>query len=228
MARADFHTHTRFSPDGLTRPEQFVQRCVARGMDIVAVTDHGTVDGARAVAALAPFAVIIGQEVRTRDGELLGLYLEESIPKGLSGVEAAQRIHAQGGLVVAPHPFARLRPALRARGLRTLAGLVDAIEGYNGRMLWPGLDRQARHHAAEQDLPCTLGSDAHTPPELGRSYVELPDFDGPAELLQALRQARYHLAPPAPWWLPLSGLALAAWALGQRPRAAGQTGRRGP
>ncbi len=223
MARADFHTHTRFSPDGLTSPQRFVARCLAAGLTDVAVTDHRAVDGAYAVAALAPFRVIIGQEVRAREGDLLGLFLEDSIPDGLPASEAAHRIHGQGGLVVVPHPFSLLRRGLGAATLRSLGDAVDAIEGYNGRMLWPRLDTRARAFARDRGLPCTLGSDAHTPAEVGRSWVDLPAFDGPSELLKALPHARFHPARPAPWLLPLSGVALVGWAFGRRPAAPERT-----
>ena len=223
MLRADLHTHTHFSPDGVTDPAAFVRRCVAAGLTAVAVTDHNTVAGAYAVAAIAPFRVIIGEEVRARGGELIGLFLQEPVPAGLSLQETADRIHRQGGLVVAPHPFDPLRPNLSKRGLRSLGSAVDIVEGYNGRMLLRRCDRTARAFAAAHSLPVSLGSDAHCGPELGRSYLELPDFEGPRDLPAALRHATYHPAPRAPWLLPLSGWALARWALGSRPRAVQRT-----
>lgn len=228
MLRADLHTHTHFSLDGVTEPAAFVRRCVAAGLTAVAVTDHNTVEGAYAVAAVAPFRVIIGEEVRARGGELIGLFLEESVPAGLSLQESADRIHRQGGLVVAPHPFDPLRPSLGGRGLRSLGRTIDVVEGYNGRMALRRCDRQARAFAVAHSLPVSLGSDAHCGRELGRSYLELPDFDGPRDLPAALRQAAYHPAPWAPWLLPASGWALARWALGIRPRPVPRTGSQRP
>ena len=216
MARVDLHTHTRYSPDALTTPQQFVARCGRAGLSHVAVTDHSGVEGAYAVAAAAPCQVIIGQEVRTQEGDLIGLFLKESIPRGLPAAEAAAHIHRQGGLVVAPHPFDRLRPSLGEATLRALGPALDALEGHNGRTLWRRFDRRARRYAAAAGLPCTLGSDAHAALELGRSYLNLPDFEGPQELLRALREGEAHPAPRAPWLIPCSGYALARRLLGRR------------
>lgn len=211
MARADLHTHTRRSPDGSTSPVAFVRRCLARGLTHVAVTDHNTITGAHAIAAQAAgrMTVITGEEVSTTAGEIIGLFLDQRVPPGLSLFETVERIHVQGGLVMAPHPFDPLRPGIRRAGLRAIGNAVDIIEGYNGRALLGRFDRAARRWAEEHDRPVGLGSDAHVEAELGRSMMDLPDFDGPDELLVALREARYSLAPPAFWLLPLSGVALA-------------------
>ncbi len=216
MARADLHTHTHFSPDGRTRPDQLLRRCREAGLTHVAVTDHHSIAGALAVEACsvgpgAALHVIVGQEIRTADGEVLGLYLRETIPEGLATGEAAARIREQGGLVVAPHPFDRLRPSLGEAGMGALDGVLDAVEGHNGRTQYRPFDGASRRYAAAQGLPCTLGSDAHSGRELGRSWLSLPDFEGPRELLAALSRAEPHAARPAPWLLPSSGLALAGW-----------------
>ena len=211
MARADLHTHTRRSPDGSTSPVTFVQRCLARGLTHVAVTDHNTIAGAHDIAAQAAdrITVIIGEEVSTAAGELIGLFLDQRVPPGLSLFETVERIHAQGGLVMAPHPFDPLRPGIKGAGLRAIGDAIDIVEGYNGRALFGRFDRAARRWAKKHDRPVGLGSDAHLEQELGRSAIDLPDFNGPNELLVALREARYSLAPPAFWLLPLSGVALA-------------------
>lgn len=219
MARADFHTHTAFSPDALTSPAAFVRRCCDRGLTHVAITDHTGIEGALAVAEIAPFTVIVGQEVKTAEGELIGLFLVESVPSGLPARETAERIHRQGAVVVAPHPFDPFRPNIGRRGLAEIGDAVDIIEGYNGRSMLRRIDRAARRYAAEHDLPVGLGSDAHCRRELGRSFVELPDFDGPEALLVGLRQASYHLARPAPWLVPSSGIARARRWIGGGPAA---------
>ena len=222
MSRADLHTHTRRSPDGLTSPRAFVQRCLARSLTHVAVTDHNTIAGAHDIAANAAgrITVIIGEEVSTAAGELIGLFLDQHVPAGLSLLETVERIHAQGGLVMAPHPFDPLRPGIRQAGLRAISEAVDVVEGYNGRALLGRFDHVARRWAEEHNRPVGLGSDAHLESELDRSMMELPDFYGPDELLIALRKARYSLARPAFWLLPLSGIALARHWSGRLARSA--------
>ncbi len=222
MPRIDLHAHTHFSRDAVMSPAALVRRAEGRGLTHVAVTDHAGLEGAYAARQIAEAAggaveVIIGQEVRTAGGEILGLFIQEPIPSKLSPGLAAARIHAQGGIVIAPHPFDPLRPSLGTRGLQELGAQIDAVEGYNGRALLRGRDAEARRYARQHDLPLSLGSDAHSRPELGRSRIDLPDFAGPAELLQALGEASYHLASRAPWWLPASGWAHARWVLGWRP-----------
>ncbi len=217
MARADLHTHTHFSPDSLLRPQAFVERAASAGLTHVAVTDHGSVEGAYALRAIAPFEVIVGQEVKTSGGELLALYIEERIPNGLSPGLSAARIRAQGGIAIAPHPFDPFRPSLGQRGLDELGAALDAIEGHNGRSLFKARDLRARGLAQRRGLPLSLGSDAHTARELGRSWIDLPDFEGPADLLAALAEANYQPARPTPWLLPLSGVARARWLFGWRP-----------
>ncbi len=198
-------------------PEDFARRAEISGLTHLAVTDHQGVDGAYAVREAASLEVIIGQEVRTSAGEILALFIEEPIPAKLSPGLAAARIRSQGGLVFVPHPFDPLRPSLGRTGLAELGDSVDAIEGYNGRTLLRGRDARARRYARERGLPVSLGSDAHSGGELGRSWAEMPDFSGPQELLAALREANYHPAPRAPWWLLLSAAALLRWSLGWRP-----------
>ena len=101
--------HTHFSPDSEVAPEKLVERCIKVGLNCIAVTDHNTTDGAFRVREIAPFMVIIGEEVGTSEGEVTGLFLEETIPRGLPPAETARRIKEQGGLVSLPHPFDRFR-----------------------------------------------------------------------------------------------------------------------
>jgi len=115
--RVDLHTHTRWSPDAVTTPSELVERAAEVGLDRVAVTDHGEIDGALEARALDPGRVIVGEEIRCACGtELIGLFLEERIPMGLDAREVARRIADQGGVVYAPHPYAYARrPRRKAR-----------------------------------------------------------------------------------------------------------------
>jgi hypothetical protein len=191
LLKADLHTHTCFSPDGLTSPEKYVQTCLKRGISCVAVTDHNDIAGALAVQKLASFRVIIGEEIESSEGEIIGLFLQEGVPAGLSPEETVRRIKEQGGLVCVPHPFDRFRGEhLTEAALMRILPQVDIIEALNARTTLRRDNDQAARFAREHGLAMSAGSDAHLARELGRAWVEMPDFEGPREFLQALRQGR--------------------------------------
>lgn len=187
--RVDLHAHTWFSPDSPMRPETLVERAAAAGIDRIAVTDHGEIEGALRAAEADPARVIVGEEIRSRCGtELIGLFLRERIPDGLALEETAERIRAQGGVVYAPHPYAYgTRGAWRA-GL-SLA-LADVAEVFNSRAFLPYWNRAAAAEAARRGLAAAAGTDAHFPWELGRAYTLLPRFTTAGELRAALASAR--------------------------------------
>ena len=171
--------HTSFSPDSNISPERLVARCVQVGLNCIAVTDHDTIDGALAAQRVANFTVIVGEEVRSSGGEITGLFLTETVPRGLSPTETARRIKGQGGLVSIPHPFDRFRRgAIGRRALDEIVPYVDIVEVFNSRNNLAADDRKARDFAQQHGLLATGVSDAHTTIELGRTYVEMPEFDG--------------------------------------------------
>ena len=191
LLKADLHTHTYFSPDALTSPEKYVQTCLKRRINCVAVTDHNDIGGALAVQKLASFRVIIGEEVESSEGEIIGLFLREEVPAGLSPEESVRRIKDQGGLVCVPHPFDRFRHEhLAEAALMRILPQVDIIETLNARTTLRSDNEHASRFAQEHGLAMSAGSDAHSPRELGRACVEMPDFEGPQEFLQVLRQGR--------------------------------------
>ena len=192
MHRGDFHMHTYFSYDCMTSPEALVQRCESVGLDCIAVTDHNSLAGAQAVKPLASFIVILGEEIKSTAGEITGLFLTEEVPAGLTAVETAQRIKDQGALVSVPHPFSGWgRSSLAEQSLTEVLPYVDLIEGFNARTMVQASNVAARAFAEEHGLAATAVSDAHTLGELGRTYTELPDFDGtPGGFKEALREAR--------------------------------------
>ena len=194
LARYDLHLHTDFSPDSVLTPEQLVAACRRRGLAGVAVTDHNRLGGALALAgqALAELQIIAGEEVMTAQGELLGLFLQEEIPAGLPADETARAIRAQGGLVGVSHPYDPWRKALQPGALESLhqAGLLDFLEGRNGRVMWAGDNRRAEALGQRLGLPLTAGSDAHSAGEVGSCTVLLAPFSGPYEFLAALAQGR--------------------------------------
>jgi predicted metal-dependent phosphoesterase TrpH len=165
---------------------------VDSGIDVLCITDHSTTNGAVELAAQLPCRVIVGEELRTGAGEIIGLFLTERLPFGIGHVEAAQRIRAQGGLVYVPHPFDPTRHCLREEALLELLdlGLVDALEVFNAKTSLQSLNARALETATAHDVPGGAGSDAHVPEALGAAYLEMPDFDGPSAMLSAMREGR--------------------------------------
>ncbi|MBI4339216.1 MAG: PHP domain-containing protein [Chloroflexi bacterium] len=189
MLKADLHIHTVYSPDCLSSPGQIVARCLKVGINCLAVTDHNAVAGAQGLKRIAPFTVIVGEEVLTAEGEIIGLFLERLVPKHLSPEETVARIKEQGGLVCIPHPCDRFRRSpLRPQALERILPSVDVIEVFNSRTWLLRDSARAKQIAASHGLPGGAGSDAHTIDEIGTSYVELPEFDNALHFLGSLRR----------------------------------------
>jgi len=188
--RSDLHSHTYYSPDSITSPQRLVQECLRKGINCLAVTDHNTIRGALAVQELAPFKVIVGEEIRTAEGEVLGLFLTEEVPRGLPPAEAVARVKTQGGLVGIPHPYDSLRYALRHQAILALLPEIDFIEAFNARIVFKQGNLKARRFAQEHGLAMSAASDAHSPWEIGRAYVEMGEFEGSQSFLERLREGR--------------------------------------
>ena len=167
--------------------EQVISRCLEVGINCIAVADHGTAEGALKMQDIAPFPIIVAEEMLTPHGEIMGMFLKETIPSGLSVEQTISQIKAQGGLVCIPHPYDRLRQsALNNRRLEELAEQIDVIEVFNSRSLIPGASTKARILAEKYGIHKSAGSDAHTPQEIGNAYVEMPEFNGKDDFLKAL------------------------------------------
>jgi predicted metal-dependent phosphoesterase TrpH len=191
--RVDCHLHTVRSGDAVTTVDRLAERVAAERLDVVCVTDHHTLTGAHE-ARRTGARVIVGEEIRTHAGEIIGLFLTERVPYVLPLEEAVRRIRAQHGLVYAPHPYDRSRTSLGEEGLIRLhaMGALDVVETFNAKIADPEDNRRAARFAAAHDLPGAAGSDAHDPAGIGAAYTEMPDFDGPAAFVAALREARIH------------------------------------
>ena len=189
--KADLHAHTHFSRDALTSVDTFARRYERAGIDCVAVSDHNNVDGAFAVRESAPFSVIVAEEIRSTEGEIIGLFLQETVRKGLTPEETVRAIREQGGLVLVPHPFDRLRNSpLREEALLRILPDVDIIEVFNSRTVLGADDERGRRFAEEHGKLMSAASDAHTPWEIGLAYVEMPPFEGPSDFLVALGKGK--------------------------------------
>jgi predicted metal-dependent phosphoesterase TrpH len=191
LLRIDLHVHTAYSYDGFTTIEQLSAVCQRRGIDGLAITDHDTLEAALLCQRSLPLQVVVGEEVTTASGHLIGLFLKHWIPPGLTVDETIQRIRDQGGLVCLPHPFDRVRSGyISSTQLEELANRFDMVEVFNSRNLFDDANNKASAFAESHSLLRTVGSDAHIPHEVGRSSVEIRAFSGPQEFLVNLREAR--------------------------------------
>lgn len=204
--RVDLHSHTMWSGDSTTTPDEVHHAVVESGIDVLCITDHHAIVGAEDLADWLPCRVVIGEEMRTHAGEIIGLFLTERIPIGLSPRDTALAVRNQGGVVYVPHPFDPKRRNLSAPALDDLVGqgLVDALEVHNAKTDDPALNRRAVEYAAEHGLLAGAGSDAHVPAAIGAAYLEMPDFDhtDPRAFLASLARATvvgHHFDEPRPW-----------------------------
>ena len=202
--RVDMHSHTMWSGDSTTTPDELLDAVVASGIDVLCITDHNAIRGALEMARQLPCRVIVGEELRTHAGEIIGLFLTERVPIGTQPDDAARLIRGQGGLVYIPHPFDPMRRNLAEPAMRALAadGLIDAIEVINAKTSLQSLNVKAAAFTEEFDLAAGAGSDAHVPLALGAAYVEMPDFDDAADFLAKLRVSRtvgHHWDEHRPW-----------------------------
>ena len=185
----DLHCHTRASFDSLAPPAAIVRAAAERGLTHLAITDHDRIDGALEARDAAPegLHIIVGEEIRTTDGDLIAAFINEAIPPGLSPAEAIAAIREQGGLVGLPHPFDRFRGSLlRDAGMTTLASQVDWVEVHNARVIGNG-NELAVDFAHANGLPGVAVSDAHSTMEVGVAYSAVEgDPSTQAGLLDAL------------------------------------------
>jgi len=177
--------------DCLSPLEQIVERCLGLGINCIAIADHNTIAGAVKLSEIAPFKVIIAEEVLTPVGEIMGLFLSEAVPWGLSPQETISLIRSQGGLVGIPHPFGRSLPwNVNPLTSTDILSQVDIIETFNSRTPFSNGNAKAWKLAKENGKAASAGSDAHTLREIGRAYVEMPEFDGPDDFLNSLAQGK--------------------------------------
>jgi len=191
---ADLHIHTSHSKDCTSPVEAVLTTARDVGLSAIAIADHNVISGAleareRAASLPGAPAVIVAEEVMTRQGEVIGLFLEEVIPAGLTFDETLARIKEQGGLVYVPHPFDRLHRTPSYRCLVDNLHRLDVIETYNARLTLSSFNLNAERFAAKYNLVGGAGSDAHVLPGIGTAMLAMPCFEGPEEFMAALREA---------------------------------------
>ena len=185
--RVEFHCHTFFSKDSLTKPRDLVRTARRIGLDRMIVTDHNSMGGAFACKSIDPELVILGEEIMTTQGELLASFMTEEIPANLSPMETIQRLRSQGAFISVSHPLDAHR-GWKLDHLMEILPHVDAIETFNSRCMSASYNDAALSFAKEHNLPGTVGSDAHVTRELGRAILELPAFNTSDELRAVIRE----------------------------------------
>lgn len=192
MIKADLHVHTCYSMDCSTSLEELINRCIELEINCLAIADHGTIAGAKKLKKIAPFDIIIAEEILTPHGEIMGMFLSDEIPSNISVEETVNRIRSQNGLVCIPHPYDTFRASAfkNTKLLEKIMPFIDVIEVYNARNVFPRSRVLAQRLADKFGKPVSAGSDAHSITELGNFYVEMPDFNDRNEFLSALSTAQ--------------------------------------
>jgi predicted metal-dependent phosphoesterase TrpH/glycosyltransferase involved in cell wall biosynthesis len=187
----DLHMHTDHSPDCATPVDVLLETAKQRGLGAIAITDHNEISGALEARERAKgIKVIVSEEVKTaHEGEVIGLFIEEKIPRGMTLQETIDAIHAQGGLAYVPHPFDRLHSVPDYEHLLKVVGDIDVLEVFNARVAVRGFNEEAQRFADKYRLVAGAGSDSHVAQGLGTVKIRMRDFEGPREFLESLRDA---------------------------------------
>lgn len=203
----DLHVHTNYSYDGYQSLHALDDACRKKNITTVAITDHNEIDGAIMAQKLSnngilKTQIIIGEEISSNQGEIIGLFLKEKILSGMSIIDTVQAIKDQGGLVYLNHPFGYAQRAqkLELSSLENIWDLIDIIEVFNGRNMHQDMNTRALELAKTRKKPMAVGTDAHSAWEVGRSYFSLPNWDTPQDFLKACSQLKTWVARPCPLW----------------------------
>jgi predicted metal-dependent phosphoesterase TrpH len=194
LIEVDLHMHTDHSPDCATPVEVLLETARDRGLGAIAITDHNEVSGAlearRIAEQIGGIKVIVAEEVKTaKQGEVIGLFLEEKIPRGMTMAETIAAIREQGGLVYVPHPFDRFHSVPDYEHLLDMVEEIDVLEVFNPRVALTAFNEEAERFARKYRIVPGAGSDSHVAQGLGSVRVRIHDFDGPREFLEAMRDA---------------------------------------
>lgn len=200
--KIDLHIHTCVSKDGALLPAEVIRIARKKGLDRICITDHNSIDGAVVAHRLDPEFVIIGEEIKTTQGEILAFFVQEWVPPHLSPQETVQRLREQGAVISVSHPFDPHRPHWPEALLASLAPQLDAVEGLNARTVDPAYNDKATAFGLAYGLALTAGSDAHTGLEIGAAYLEMAPFQTAAEFRAGLHEAKIR-GQVSPAWVHL-------------------------
>lgn len=195
--KVDLHTHSEASPDGGLSAEAYRKKLESGQLDYIAITDHDRIDfavglkrGADSLGGLAE-RIIVGEEIRSSQGEIIGLYLQETIPPGMTAIETVDAIRQQGGLVYVPHPFETVRQGLPAGILELIADDVDIIEVHNGRAVFQNRGAEAAGWAVSLGWAAAASSDAHSAAGWGRTFSVIDEVPDRGNLVRLLYEANH-------------------------------------
>ncbi|KPU43691.1 putative hydrolase [Oxobacter pfennigii] len=193
VINVDMHIHTIDSKDSLCSYESILKVCKKRNIDCIAICDHDSIRGAQIISNMnTEIKIIIGEEINTAQGEIIGLFLKQWIEPNMDVFNTIKKIREQNGIVYIPHPFDRLRKKrLKPDVLYDVCELSDIIEVFNSRNVYNEDNIKAFEFAQSKEILKGLGSDAHTPFEIGNSYIKMQDFNSPEEFLTSLSNAQY-------------------------------------
>lgn len=190
----EFHCHTSYSEDGGAKIKNLIEICRKSGVSGIAITDHDKIDGALALKKMAPqnLNIVIGEEINTIQGEIIGLYLDEKINSELSLKKTIQKIKEQGGLVIIPHPFDRLRSKrLPLEEIKNNLAEIDIIETFNARCVFSEDNEKAEEFAKKNNKLAISGSDAHFIGEYGKTLIKNINCQDPQNFLESLKKASF-------------------------------------
>lgn len=202
--KMELHIHTSSSNDSLLTMIPLFLMCKLKNIDCIAITDHNVIANAK---TFAPFfqkhgiRVVVGEEIMTTKGEIIGLFLEKQIPPKLSPEQTVQAIIEQGGIVYVPHPFetSRARTVLKTAELNELHEKIALMECHNGRNREISFSEQQNFLCEQLNIPKVIGSDAHTFFEIGRNYICIKPFFSPSEFMSNIFSAEHVKAPNIPF-----------------------------
>lgn len=189
--KTELHCHSAASPDSLVKVKDLIKVAKLRGLQRLAITDHNTIRGALYAQSLDPELIIVGEEILTTKGELLAFFVTKEIPRGLTPLEAIKRLRDQNAFISVSHPYDRLRHGWELEDLLEITPLVDAIEIFNARSFTAAINDQAKEYACVNNLGGTVGSDAHSLVEVGRSYQLLSPFTDAETMRQSFLDPEY-------------------------------------
>ena len=189
--KIDMHVHTEYSSDCLIKLSSIKEAVKRKGIHGVAICDHNEIEGALKLREIVDFPVIVGEEIMTTGGEIIGLFLNKKIMSGMEPRAAVWEIKEQGGLVVIPHPFDRLRSsALDPQALSEIQEYIDIIEVFNSRNVFQKDNDLAEEYADENKFNKCSGSDAHTLLEVGNAYIEIEAFSDAEDFLSKCKASK--------------------------------------
>jgi predicted metal-dependent phosphoesterase TrpH len=196
MFKIDLHSHSIGSPDGGIQPDQYAQIFEDNLLDYIAITDHDSIVFAQRIKESLGNRIIIGEEITTHQGEIIGLFLTDLVRPNQSALKTAQAIKDQGGLVYIPHPFETIRKGITKLDLERIANLVDIVEVYNGRAFVQNRGPEAATWARLNDKATAASSDAHGQKGVGSAYSTIKEEPSADNLAKQLKLAHHSMQRP--------------------------------